>query len=128
MQENTTFLSCRKSQVCEYCLQNALCLWELACDLFPAHDFKILGCSYVCYDQHLLLIYLFYDPPHSALILFTKEQELGIWEVTEQQLQMERTFTGEFMLCCFRQQFNINCLSCPQIAELSACFSGLFLS
>lgn len=67
-------------------------------------------------------------PPHAALILFTEEQELGICEVTEQQLRMERTFTGKFMLCCFRQQFHINYLSCPRIAELSACFSDLFLS
>lgn len=54
--------------------------------------------------------------------------QLGIWEVTGQQSGVEEAVTGKSKRRCSRQQFSMNSLSCPQIAELSACFSDLFLS
>lgn len=56
------------------------------------------------------------------------QNQLGIWEVTGQQSGVEEAVTGKSKRRCSRQQFSVISLSCPQIAELSACFSDLFLS
>lgn len=61
MQQNA-FLSYRKSQVYEYSLQNTqslgACVWPVPCAWLK----YLIFFFNICYDQHLLVIYLFYDP------------------------------------------------------------------
>ena len=100
----------------EHAVVLGACVWPLPCARLTA---KYLIFSLLLFFHWLrsacVTAVVVCHPPRTALVPFTKEQELGVWDVPERQLRRERTSAGEFALRRSRQQFPISCLSCPKL-------------